>query len=137
MSSMIVVRAARHVALAVVLVFASAIAACSPAGPTTPAEGSAEREAIFDGMRKGRENPDVTFTVRTLKVQDGWAWVVADPQTKDGSQKFETESWLLQKTGDSWSVVAQPCAEEGCEPVAEIAKIKEQHPQAPPAIFAP
>lgn len=114
-----------------------AIAACSPSGPTTPAEGSAEREAIFDGMRKGRENPDVTFVVRVMKVQDGWAWVVADPQSKDGSQKFETESWLLQKSSEGWKIAARPCVEEGCEAAAEVAKIKQQHPQAPPAIFEP
>ena len=135
--STMVFGAARYVALTVLLVLAGAVAACSPSQPTTPADGSAEREAIFDGMRKGRESPDVTFVVRVMKVQDGWAWVVADPQSKDGSQKFETESWLLQKTGGGWQVVAQPCAEEGCEPAAEITKIKQQHPQAPAAIFAP
>ena len=119
------------------IVAAAAIAACSPSGPTTPAEGSAEREAIFEGMRKGRENPDVTFVVRTMKVQDNWAWVVAEPQSKDGSAHFETESWLLQKTAAGWQIAAQPCAEEGCEPAAELAKIRQNNPQAPAAIFAP
>ncbi len=111
------------------------ISACSPSGPTTPAEGSAEREAIFAAMRQGREIPDQVFVARDFKVQDGWAWVTADPQSKDGTQHYETESWLLQKTGDTWAVAAQPCAEEGCEPKDEIAKIRTRFPQAPEAIF--
>lgn len=111
------------------------IAACSPSGPTTPAEGSAEREAIFAAMRQGREIPDQVFVARDFKVQDGWAWITADPQSKDGSQKYEAESWLLQKTGDAWAVAAQPCAEEGCEPKDEVAKIRARFPAAPEAIF--
>ena len=121
---------------AIVLVLLVALAvACSPSGPTTPAEGSAERGAIFAGMRQGREIQDQVFVPRDFKVQNGWAWVTADPQSKDGAQHYETESWLLQKTGDTWKVVAQPCAEEGCELKSEIAKMRTAHPEAPEAIF--
>jgi hypothetical protein len=111
------------------------LAACSPAGPTTPPEGSAEREAIFAAMHQGREIQDQVFVTSDFKVQDGWAWITANPQSKDGTQHYETESWLLQKTGDTWAVAAQPCAEEGCEPKTEIAKIRARFPQAPEAIF--
>jgi hypothetical protein len=117
------------------MVVAAIIAACSPSGPTTPAEGSAEREAIYTAMREGREIQDQVFVASDFKVQNGWAWVTAAPQSKDGSQHYETESWLLQKTGDTWKVTAQPCAEEGCELPAEIAKMRQAHPDAPETIF--
>lgn len=118
--------------LALLLVFA--IAACSPSGPSTPPDGSAERESIIAALHQGREIQDQIFVIKDFKVQDGWAWVTADPQSKDGANHYETESWLLQKT-DAWHVVAQPCAEEGCELKTEIAKMRAKFPQAPDAIF--
>ena len=75
------------------------LAACSQSGPTTPPAGSPEHEAILAAIAQGRPIPDQVFTVRDMKVQGDWAWVTADPQSKDGSQHYETESWLLQKTG--------------------------------------
>ena len=128
----------KFIAVLIVAAVSAFISACQPSGPTTPPEGSAEREAIFAAMRQGRAIQDQVFVVRDFKVQNGWAWVTADPQSKDGSQHYETESWLLQKTGDTWDtwkVVAQPCAEEGCEPKAEIAKMRQRFPDAPEAIF--
>jgi hypothetical protein len=124
--------ALRAIALALVVAFA---VACSPSAPTTPPEGSAEREAIFTALRERRDPPEQTFTVRDLKVQGSWAWITADPASKDGTQHYETESWLLQKTGDAWKVVSQPCAEEGCELKAEVARMRKEHPDAPEAIF--
>ena len=118
--------------LAPLLVFV--MVACSPSGPAKPTE-AAEREAIIQAIHQGREIQDQVFVIKDFKVQDGWAWVTADPQSKDGSQHYETESWLLQKTADGWHVVAQPCEEEGCEPKAEIAKIRAKFLQAPDAIF--
>ena len=82
--------------LAPFLVFV--IAACSPSSPTTPPEGSAEREAIFAAMHQGREIQDQVFVTSNFKVQNGWAWVTADPQSKDGANHYEPESWLLQKS---------------------------------------
>lgn len=111
------------------------VAACSPSGPTTPPEGSPEREAILAAVAQGRPIADQVFNVREMKVQGDWAWVTADPQSKDGSQHYETESWLLQKSGGAWTVVAQPCAEEGCVLKDEIAKIRARFPGAPPGIF--
>ena len=111
------------------------IAACSPSGPTTPPEGSAEREAIFAAIRQGREIQDQVFVTSQFKVQDDWAWVTADPQSKDGSNHYEPESWLLQKTGDGWHVMAQPCQEADCVWADEVAKIRAKYPQAPEAIF--
>lgn len=103
--------------------------------PTAPAEAALEKDAILEALRVGRDQPDTVFVVQTFNVQDGWAWVTADPQSADGSQKYERESWLVEKTASGWKVAAQPCAEEGCEEQAEIAKIRQAHPSAPAAIF--
>ena len=111
------------------------IAACSPSGPTTPLEGSADREAIFAAIRQGREIQDQIFVASHFKVQDNWAWVTADPQSKDGANHYEPESWLLQKTGETWQVMAQPCQEADCVWADEVAKIRARFPQAPAAIF--
>jgi hypothetical protein len=111
------------------------IVACSPSGPTTPPEGSAEREAIFAAIRQGREIQDQVFVPSRFKVQDDWAWVTADPQSKDGANRYEPESWLLQKTAGGWRVMAQPCQEADCVWADEVAKIRARFPKAPMAIF--
>jgi hypothetical protein len=96
--------------LAVLPLLIFLVAACSPAGPTTPAEGSAEREAIFDALRQARSQPDTVFVTRHFLVDGNWAYLTADPQSKDGSQKYETESWLLEKKADGWHIAAQPAS---------------------------
>jgi predicted small lipoprotein YifL len=111
------------------------IAACGPSGPTTPPDGSAEREAIFAAIRQGREIQDQVFVPTHFKVQDNWAWVTADPQSKDGANHYEPKSWLLQKTANDWRVLAQPCQEADCVWADEVAKIRAKFPQAPEAIF--
>lgn len=119
----------------VALILLAALAACSQPGPTTPPEGSAERDAIFAAMRQGRDQPDLVFVPRDFKAQGDWAWITADPQSKDGANKYETESWLVQRSGGTWTVAAQPCAEEGCDPKTEVEKIRARFPAAPEAIF--
>ncbi|MBC7932266.1 MAG: hypothetical protein H7Z38_17050 [Rubrivivax sp.] len=103
--------------------------------PTAPAEAALEKDAILEALRVGRDQPDTVFVVQTFNVEGGWAWVTADPQSADGTQKYERESWLVEKTPTGWKVAAQPCAEEGCEEQVEIAKIRQEHPSAPAAIF--
>ena len=122
------------IARSLTLLLLFVIAACSPSGPAKPTE-AAEREAIIQALHQGREIQDQIFIIKDFKVQDGWAWVTAEPQSKDGTQHYEAESWLLQKTADGWHVVAQPCAEEGCEEKAEVTKIRAKFLQAPEAIF--
>src|ERR1700680_4887824 len=104
-------------------------------GAHTPPAGSVERTAIFDAMRALGDNHDRIFVVRYLKVADGWAWVIADPQSPDGKQKYETESALLHATGAGWRVVDQPCSEDGCDDKQELARIRAKFPAAPAAIF--
>jgi hypothetical protein len=80
------------------LVLAALIAA-APAGPVAaqsagisggavPAAGSAQRRAILDALRPAVERrlgPNVEFVVRDIRVADGWALVVADPQRRGGA----------------------------------------------------
>lgn len=101
----------------------------------TPKPGSAERKAIMDAMRAVGDVPDRKFVVRHLKVQSGWAWLVADPQSADGKSHYERETALLADQGQGWTLIDQPCAEEGCDAAAELARIRAAHPEAPEAIF--
>jgi len=101
----------------------------------TPPMGSAERKAIMDAMRATGDLPDRIFIVKFLKVSQGWAWLEADPRSKDGKQSYEPESALLQQKGKAWKVVDQPCSEESCDADEEMSRIKTDHPEAPAVIF--
>ncbi len=59
--------------------FLLALAAVTP----TPAE----RKAVLDALRPAVESklgPNVEFVVQVIRVEDGWAFVMADPQRKGG-----------------------------------------------------
>jgi len=59
--------------------FLLALAAVTP----TPAE----RKAVLDSLRPAVESklgPNVEFVVQVIRVEDGWAFVMADPQRKGG-----------------------------------------------------
>src|SRR5947208_347655 len=56
-----------------------------------PKPGSPERKAIVDAMRAKGDIPDRVFVTRYLMVQDGWAWIVADPKSRDGKNSYEPE----------------------------------------------
>jgi hypothetical protein len=83
---------------------------------------------------KGRDQ-DRVFVMRYLMVQNGWAWMVVDPQSRDGKNHYEGESALLRNDGKSWRVIDQPCGEGDCDADKEIARIKKAFPAAPPRIF--
>jgi len=85
----------------------------------TPEKGSAERQAIMDGLReeyKENRDPDgkpyrgkLTFIVNYLKVHNGWAWVYADPQSSDSRDRFgENSGFLLHYEGGQWKVMNLP-----------------------------
>src|ERR1700681_3347368 len=101
---------ATGVALALAFTLTAALA---QSAPHTPALGTPERNAIFDAMRALGDIHDRVFVARYLKALGDWAWLAADPHSRDNSQHYETESALLQRTGLKWRVVDQPCAEEG------------------------
>jgi len=90
--------------LAIFAAFAALIAAAPAAAQTgpvnataAPAAGSAQRRALLDALRPAIERrlgPDVEFVVRQMRVANGWAFVMADPQRRggraiDGRRYFE------------------------------------------------
>jgi hypothetical protein len=51
------------------------------------APSSSERKAVLDAFRPAIEaklGPDVEFVVALLRVENGWAFVIADPRRKGG-----------------------------------------------------
>jgi hypothetical protein len=86
----------------------------------TPAEGSAERKAILEGVRRhwqSSRNPDdgknykgkITFHVNYLKAHNGWAWVYAEPRSSLPKERFpENSGFLLQLKAGRWEVMKLP-----------------------------
>ena len=103
--------------------------------PYTPKPGAPERKAIADAMRAKGRDQDRVFVMRYLMVQNGWAWMAVDPQSRDGKNHYEAESALLRKDGKSWRVIDQPCGEGDCDTDKELARIKKAFPAAPSRIF--
>ena len=119
------------------LAFAAALACATAASGqvTTPLPGSPVRQAIMDAMRV-MAGDDRIYVVRYLKVSGDWAWLDADPRSRNGRNRYEPESALLRRTGRVWRVVDAPCVEETCDPrPKEITRIRRANPSAPAAIF--
>ncbi len=112
---------------------------------STPAQGSAERKAILDVLRRAAKKMsglDVIFVVTHLKAGNGWAWVQAEPQSVDGSQHYETMSGLLHRVKGRWVFVEGPPEAEACDedpdcadPVRYFQSLAKKHPGAPAGIF--
>jgi hypothetical protein len=68
----------------------------------TPAQGSSERQAILDALRRSQ---DVVFKVHFLKVHDGWAWIDTTPQDKRGRAVAEGGPNLLHLEDGKWKVL--------------------------------
>ena len=71
----------------------------------TPAEGSAERQAILDAVRaeyqEGDDHP-TEFKVNYLKVHKGWAWINVTPLDDGGNQVGEEAPLLFQLDNGKW-----------------------------------
>lgn len=133
-----------------------ALAACSPpadkaapAGSTTPdatatpaacvltpvPEGD-ERKAILDALRPKIEEmagKPVEFVVNRLETACDYARLIAQPQSKDGADKYETVDAFFVKADGKWSLSMIAAAEEGSNPAADQYKAK--HPDAPEALL--
>ncbi len=113
---------------------------CETKGAVTPAWGSAERKAILQPLRTFlRENMQVeaVFVVRWMKVNDNWAWVETDPQSKDGKEKYEPLLALLKREKEGWTIAEMPPLEEDSPPVDDLyfRGLVEAHPGLSSAIF--
>ena|SRR5512138_1934265 len=80
---------------------------CLPvAGQTTrahiPANGSAERKAIVDGLRGDQ---DVIFKVHYIKVHGSWCWIDTTPMDKQGRATAEGGPNLLHLEDGKWKVM--------------------------------
>jgi len=105
----------------------------------TAPQGDPERKAILDTLRKRwPSDMDVIFVVTYLEVKDGWAWIAVRPQSRDGHNQFEDESWLLQKINGQWKEVTARGAGLDCEEDPDCSddqrfykKLKIQFPDMP------
>ena len=92
------------------------LALCAAAPP------SGQRKAVLDALRPAVEKklgPNVEFVVQVLRVEGGWAFVMANPQRKSGKpidgrrifgEDFENMDGLrvdavLRRTGGRWKIV--------------------------------
>lgn len=81
-----------------------------------------ERKTVLDALRpivEAKLGPKVEFVVHAIRVEDGWAFVMADPQRKGGKpidgrrifgEDFENMDGLrvdavLQRKAGRWTVV--------------------------------
>jgi len=111
----------------------------------TPANGSQERKAITNALRvvaKNMSGLDVVFVVRHLKVNGNWAWVVADPQSVDGTQHYEAMDGLLARKNGRWVYLEGSPEWPICEEDPDCAdsaryfkKLGEKYPSLSPDIF--
>jgi hypothetical protein len=98
----------------------AAVFALLTLGAAAPA--SSERKAVLDALRPAIEaklGPGVEFVVQVLRIEDGWAFVMADPQRRggkpiDGRRIFGEDfgnmdglrvDAVLRKRGGRWVVV--------------------------------
>ena len=64
-----------------------AVAALALLALTAHGPAASQRKAVLDALRPRVEKklgPDVEFMVALLRVEDDWAFVIADPQRKGG-----------------------------------------------------
>ena len=113
----------------------------------TPPEGSTDRKAILDALRRNYSEPHkgrLTFSVRYLKEHGGWAWVCADVNSSDPADELgENNGFLLHKVSKGWKVMERPPMvndpddPEGLEYPhrADIQKLKSTYPTMPIDIF--
>ena len=108
---------------------------------TTPPPGSRERRAILDALRAELSHltgPDLVFVVAVLRVRADWAWVEAEPQSRDGSNRHETVTALLQQQDGRWVVrVLGPCDTEDdptCAEHDDPARLAARFPTLPPEL---
>jgi hypothetical protein len=101
--------------LAVMLMLVGSSAALQAAeSGLTPPPGDPLRAQVLEGLRREMARThglELIFVVEELNVKDGWAWVATEPQSPDGTNRYEPVSALLQQRGGAWRVVEMPCTE--------------------------
>jgi hypothetical protein len=59
---------------------------------------------------------DIVLTVRTLNVENGWAWITARARSKDGKSNYEDIVALLHYKRGEWQIMELPCSADPDEP---------------------
>ncbi|MFB1488242.1 MAG: hypothetical protein AADX98_16475 [Thiocapsa sp. C3-3m] len=121
---------------------ASHAAAATRETIATPPPGSRERGAILDALRAELTHltgPDLVFVVAVLRVREGWAWIEAAPQSRDGARRYEEVTALLQRRDGRWTVqVLGPCDEEddpaACAADTDPERLAKRFPTLPPGL---
>ncbi len=118
----------------------------------TPPEGSAERKALMDALRRHWQttrNPGdgrpyrgkITFHVGYLKVHDGWAWVYSNPHSSDPGEGFpENSGFLLHLKEGRWKVMNMPPMDDNQDgnldpSPKDIERIRKMYPPIATDIF--
>jgi hypothetical protein len=108
----------------------------------TPPRESIERKSLFFALSEivdPSRTLRLSFVVKSLKVNNGWAWVFAVPQSQDGEIRYSPVYALLHQQGGTWKVEAQTRAEKNNPDflfnTGYLEKLTKRFPQAPPDIF--
>jgi hypothetical protein len=108
----------------------------------TPPDGSPERKAILDAVSAELKRKDnfekAVFDVESIKVHNGWAYIVTDVDAPDGEPYGLVEA-LLQEQGGQWKVSEVFDAPGGGvrEERDARAKFRARFANAPDDIFPP
>jgi len=106
----------------------------------TPPDGSSERKAILDAVSAELKRKDdfdnAVYDVESIKVHNGWAYIVTDVDDKEGSPYGLVEA-LLQEQSGRWKVSEVFDAPGGGmrEERDARAKLRAGYPDAPDDIF--
>lgn len=100
----------------------------------TPAKGSAERKAIFDGVRKYRKSSTEVYTPDSIWVKNGWGFInIPDPNEPEVDTLHSY--LLLRKSGKIWKVVGEMEVREGNTWEQSVKNFRKRFPAAPANIF--
>lgn len=107
----------------------------------TPAEGSAEREVILEGIRDYLKNEKdfpnaVIEEVEYLKVSGEWAYINCFAGAPDGHPYGSIEGLLKKQPGGSWKVLEILDYDNSTER-SQRAAFRARHKGAPDNIFPP
>lgn len=132
-------------AVGALLIASALVAAPLVVEGRTPAHGGAERRAILGALRPSIEaelGPSIEFVIDRLDVEQGWAFVQAEPQRRGGRQidwrqYYRSDDWdhmdgltvtaILQRSADRWRLAERKIGATdawycGRTPIKRIAK---------------
>ena len=108
----------------------------------TPEKGSAERKAIMEAVHaqyakndSTRTQASVEFVVPYLQVHNGWAWIIINPQSKDGKQQFESQSELYQLNDGKWVWAGGLSGEADFDDTKDLNELKKKFSNLPSDII--